>query len=136
MKNKIDYKYIISFIWLEYFIKYNFFFDLKKGEVPYCYLKSKEIHFEQKRFDKPTSRDVFDLLHEIGHLETNKPGMKRCEEEYYATMWAIEKMKKYDFDIPQNDKAEFQEYVWKWREIGIKHKAKTIPSKKQLMLRW
>ena len=41
----------------------------------------------------------FMLFHEIGHIKTYKSSMRRCESEYYATVWAIEKFKEYDLII-------------------------------------
>ena len=76
------------------------------------------------------------MLHEVGHLKTNKKGMKRCEEEFYATQWAIKEMKKYKFELDQKDKQIFQNYIWQWRERGIKLKGKNMPSKEQLTLVW
>lgn len=129
-----DYKSLITIIWLVYSGKYKFIFCNCK--VPYCLLKEKEVYFSKDCFKNPTARDVFDLLHEIGHLETNVKGMKRCEEEYYATQWAIKEMKEYNFDISKQDKTIFQNYIWKWRNTGIKLKAKNIPAKKELTLLW
>ena len=124
---------LMAQIWLKYCSVYKFCFE---DCSPHCYLKEKEIYFPIKRFQNPDKRDVFDMLHEIGHLETNSKGMKRCEEEYYATKWAIQEMKKYGFDLGQKDKQIFQNYIWKWRETGLKLKAKNMPSKEELILVW
>ena len=133
-KRETDFKTMITEIWLEYCKEYSFNFE--DCNVPHCHLKEKEIHFPIKRFVTPKERDVFDMLHEIGHLKTNKKGMKRCEEEYYATEWAIKEMKKYKFDLNQRDKRIFQNYIWQWRETGLKLKGKNMPSEKQLTLKW
>lgn len=133
-KDKINYQTLLTLIWIQYNAKYKFI--ICDCEIPHCFLKEKEIYFPQNCFKNPCSRDVFDLLHEIGHLETNKKGMKRCEEEYYATKWAIKEMKKYNFNISLADKRIFQDYIWKWRETGIKLKGKNMPTKKELTLSW
>jgi Zn-dependent peptidase ImmA (M78 family) len=127
-------KLILITIWLKYNKEYTFFFD--NCNVAHCYLVEKEIHFPMDRFNKPNSRDVFDMLHEIGHLKTNKKGMKRCEEEFYATQWAIKEMKKYKLKLSDVDKKIFQDYIWNWRNTSIKLKGKNVPSKEHLTLTW
>ena len=37
--------------------------------------------------------------------------MRRCEQEYYATKWAIDKCKEYGLDIPDNIIKDYQEYI-------------------------
>ena len=133
-KVKIDYKVLLTEIWFYYNSEYKLV--LEHCDVPHCHLDEKEIHYPLKRFCDPDNRDVFDMLHEVGHLKTNKKGMKRCEEEFYATEWAIKEMKKYKFELSQKDKQIFQNYIWQWRERGIKLKGKNMPSKEQLTLVW
>lgn len=133
-KQTNNYCTLITQLWLKYHQEYTFIFD--NCECAYCYLQDKEIHFPLSDFKNPDSRAVFDLLHEIGHLKTNKKGMKRCEEEYYATQWAIKEMKKYHLELHPVDKDIFQHYIWKWRETGMKLKGKNMPSKQQLTLVW
>lgn len=130
---KIDYNLLMAQVWLKYSMKYHFYFE---NCHPHCFVKEKEIHFPLEKFKNPNKRDIFDMLHEIGHLETNVKGMKRCEEEYYATKWAIEQMKLYKFTLSKTDQLIFQNYIWKWRETGLKLKGKNMPSKEQLTLTW
>ena len=135
MKTKnINYRILLTSVWIKYNNEYNFIFD--NCTTAHCYLPEKEIHFPLSEFRNPDSRSLFDLLHEIGHLKTNTKGMKRCEEEFYATQWAIKQMKEYCFDLSPDDKEIFQNYIWQWRETGIKLKGKNIPSKEQLTLKW
>lgn len=54
---------------------------------------------------------TFTLLHEVGHIENNNGKMRRCEEEYYATVWAIEKCKEYGLTIPQSTISKYQKYI-------------------------
>ena len=56
-------------------------------------------------------QSTFTLLHEIGHVETTKPKMKRADAEYYATIWAIEKCKEYGLDIPEKTISSYQDYI-------------------------
>ena len=54
---------------------------------------------------------TFELFHEIGHCETSTKTLKRCEEEYYATCWAIDRMKEYGLNIPERILHIYQRYV-------------------------
>lgn len=103
-------------------------------EVPFCIYGIKNIYFKYEIYKNPTENDLFDLLHEIGHIMTNNTKMKRCEEEFYATQWALDNSKKYGVKVSRDRLSEFQNYIWKWRETGIKLKAKNIPTKQQLKL--
>lgn len=60
---------------------------------------------------KNSVQSTFDLFHEIGHIETTKSGMRRAEEEYFATAWAIEEAKKYGIEIPQKTISDYQAYI-------------------------
>lgn len=64
-----------------------------------------------KWLPRNSAQSTFDLFHEIGHIETTKSGMRHCEEEYYATVWAIEKLKEYGVPIPMKTIQEYQEYI-------------------------
>jgi hypothetical protein len=65
-------------------------------------------------------QSTFTLFHEIGHIMTNKSTMRRAEEEYYATVWAIEEMKKYNLTVPQKTLQEYQEYIDMEIDRGIR----------------
>ena len=56
-------------------------------------------------------QSTFTLLHEVGHIETTKSGMRRAEEEYHATVWAIKECEKYGIDVPDKILAEYQRYI-------------------------
>lgn len=61
---------------------------------------------------KSSLQCTFDLFHEIGHIETTKPSMRRAEEEYYATCWAIDRFKEYGLEIPERTLHVYQRYVF------------------------
>lgn len=63
---------------------------------------------------------TFDLLHEIGHIETTKSKMRRCEEEYFATVWAIERCKEYGIEIPGEIIARYQRYINMEHDRGVR----------------
>ena len=79
-----------------------------------CWMRT-HAHVKERRICKWCQRNsissTFTLMHEIGHLETTKSRMRRCESEYYATQWAIDKAREYGLEIPDKIIAEFQEYI-------------------------
>ena len=79
--------------------------------VAHCHLELGLVFQSREDFDDLTPENLFDLLHEIGHLETNTEGMTRQEQEYFATEWALKRMKLYDFQLPQKRQREFDEYI-------------------------
>lgn len=54
---------------------------------------------------------LFDLLHEVGHIMTTTSKMRRVEAEYYATIWALERCKEYDIEVPSLIKITYQKYI-------------------------
>lgn len=72
-------------------------------------------HVKQRRVCKwkraNSIQSTFTLLHEVGHIETTKAGMRRAEEEYYATVWALERCKEYGITVPQKTIDLYQEYI-------------------------
>ena len=54
---------------------------------------------------------TFTLFHEIGHVMTTKGTMRRCESEYYATVWALEECRKYGLDVPDSIVQTYQDYI-------------------------
>lgn len=49
---------------------------------------------------KNSFKATFDLLHEIGHIMTTTATMRRAEEEYYATVWAIDECRRQGLEVP------------------------------------
>ena len=56
-------------------------------------------------------QSTFTLLHEIGHIEANDSTMRRAEQEYHATKWAIERCKEYGIAVPSSIIKEYQDYI-------------------------
>ena len=50
----------------------------------------------------------------------NKSNMRRCEEEYYATVWAIDELKKYGIQVPANNIYKYQRYIDRELDRGIR----------------
>ena len=91
-------------------------------------------HVKQRRVCKwkaaNSVQSTFTLFHEVGHLETTKAGMRRCEEEYYATVWAIEKCKEYSIEVPEKIIQEYQNYINREHERGVRRGGKLPPLEK------
>ena len=90
--------------------KYNIIMD----ENSSCRMRT-HCHPKERRICKfhpqNSARSTFLLFHEIGHAETKKSSMRRCESEYYATKWAIEKAKEYGITIPDDVIKLYQDYI-------------------------
>ena len=63
---------------------------------------------------------TFTLFHEIGHIVNNTSTMRRCEEEYYATVWAIDELKKYGIKVPVKLIDRYQRYISLEMDRGIR----------------
>ena len=94
-------------------------------------------HIRERRVckwhQKNSIASTFDLLHEIGHIETTKSGMRRCEEEYYATLWAIGRCKEYGLEIPDRIIKEYQDYTDMELDRGKRRGGAGYPSKLELV---
>lgn len=56
-------------------------------------------------------QSTFTLLHEVGHIETDRPGMRRAEQEYHATVWALDQCKEYGIEVPSALIEKYQKYI-------------------------
>lgn len=81
---------------------------------------------------------TFTLLHEIGHIENNNSKMRRCEQEYYATAWAIQILKQYGVadKVSEKTKKLYQDYILRERDRGVRRGGAGYPTESQLMLEW
>lgn len=70
--------------------------DICDGEKCQNDWRRTHAHVKERRVCKwkcaNSIQSTFALFHEIGHIETTKSKMRRAESEYYATVWAIEKL--------------------------------------------
>ena len=73
-----------------------------------------------KWMPKPSYVATFELLHEIGHVETDKKGMKRCEQESVATLWGIDRMREYGLPIKRKVVARYKKYIKMTYERGLR----------------
>ena len=88
---------------------------------------------EWKQLNSITS--LFTLLHEIGHCENNNSKMRRCEEEFYATQWALDKCKELKINVPDKIVEKYQRYVYRELERGLRRKGYGYPSKEEMTLK-
>lgn len=63
---------------------------------------------------------LFDLLHEIGHLETFTTALKRCEEESQATQWAIKRLKETGLPIKRKKAHVYKDYIARTYQRGVR----------------
>lgn len=103
-----------------------------------CYSRT-HVHVKQRTICKWKQSNsivsLFTLLHEIGHCENNNSKMRRCEEEFYATQWALDKCKELKIDVPDKIVEKYQRYVYRELERGLRRKGYGYPSKEEMTLR-
>lgn len=99
-------------------------------------------HVRQRRVCKwkqsNSIASTFELFHEIGHIENNSAKMRRCEEEYYATVWAIDKLREYEVldRLSAKQKESYQDYIYRELDRGVRRGGKQYPTKEELTLNW
>jgi hypothetical protein len=73
---------------------------------------------------------LYDLLHEIGHIETWKSSMKRAESESAATLWANKKIKELGLPLKRKYCNRYKEYIAMTYQRGLRRGlSKRIKSK-------
>lgn len=116
----------------DFIIKY---YRIKVNEKSICYSRT-HIHPRERllcKWNRANSiKSTFTLLHEIGHCENNNSKMRRCEQEYYATQWAIDICNDYDIKIPQSIIDKYQKYVFRELDRGLRRGGIGYPSKEEM----
>ena len=96
------------------------------------------VHPKQRKICKwkqcNSVKSTFTLLHEIGHCENNNSKMRRCEQEYYATQWALDRCKEYDIDVPKNIIDRYQNYIYRELDRGLRRGGANYPTREQMRL--
>lgn len=86
-------------------------------------------HIKQRRvckwIQKNSIESLFTLLHEIGHIEHNQGWilgrpMRRAEEEYYATKWALGVLREYGLTLPEKRLQDYRDYVQMEMDRGVR----------------
>lgn len=92
-----------------------------------CYTRT-HAHPKERRVCKWTYKNslpnTFTLFHEIGHVETHESWMRRSEQEYYATIWAIDRWHEYGLDISEKLLYKYQNYILREIYRGKRHHGK------------
>lgn len=78
---------------------------------------------------------TFELLHEIGHCENNDGTMRRCEQEFYATQWALDICREYGIDVPEAIIDRYQRYVYRELDRGLRRGGSSYPSREFMTLK-
>lgn len=65
-------------------------------------------------------QSLFTLAHEIGHIMTKTSKMRRCESEYYATVWAIQELDRYNIKPTEKDINDYQKYIYMELDRGLR----------------
>lgn len=102
----------------------------------YSYVSLREVVVPMGVFSNPSEWDLIVLLHEIGHIKTNKESMKMYWKEYLATQWAANEAKKWGLKIKPLYKEAFQNYIWEKRERSIACRGKGVHSKEAITVKW
>jgi hypothetical protein len=80
-----------------------------------CGWRRTHAHVKERKICKwkqaNSIRSTFTLLHEIGHIETTTSSMRRCESEYFATVWAIQRCREYNIPVPKYIIERYQAYI-------------------------
>lgn len=80
-----------------------------------CGWRRTHAHVKERKICKwkqaNSIRSTFSLLHEIGHIETTTSSMRRCESEYFATVWAIQRCREYNIPVPKYIIERYQAYI-------------------------
>lgn len=81
---------------------------------------------------------LFTLLHEVGHIETHRSTMRRCESEYAATVWAIDRIREYGLcdKITPKIKDLYQWYIFDELDRGVRRGGSGYPTRKALTFVW
>ena len=131
MKRK-TYKEIQTEILKKYKKKFTFILDHPES-TSFCFYPAGKIFISKKQYLNPNNKNIFIMLHEIGHAETSTLQMTFTEREFYATQWAIKEMKKYNREINQDVRDWFQNYVWDYCKKEYPKQKNKI---KQFTLQW
>lgn len=79
-------------------------------------------------------QSAFTLAHEIGHIMTKTSNMRRCESEYYATVWALQTLDMCGYKVPQSIIDRYQDYINMELDRGLRRGGKNYPSREDLDL--
>ena len=91
--------------------------DSKCWNRTHCHPKERQVC---KHHIKESYKSLFTLLHEIGHIETDRPSMRRCEQESEATLWAVDKLKQLGIPVKRKVIKEYKGYIKMTYDRGVR----------------
>jgi hypothetical protein len=107
--------------WQEYYIKK---YNIQIVENSTCWNRTHAHCDGTRRICKWKSTNsylsLFSLLHEIGHIETDKSTMKRAEQESEATRWAVNELRHQGIPIKQKILKRYKDYTIRTYNRGIR----------------
>ena len=80
-----------------------------------CNLITKEIYLAENEVNRDNQIHLFDILHELGHLQTNNIDMTTYEKEYRATQYAIDIFNFLNLEIKYGVKLVYSDYPEKYK---------------------
>jgi len=60
--------------------------------------------------------------------------MRRCESEFYATQWALDKCKELKLNVPDNIIEDYQDYIFRELERGLRRGGANYPTREEMTL--
>ena len=80
---------------------------------PYCYIGINIVYVYEDMLSA-NDDDLFDVLHELGHLFTSTEDMTQYQRELLATKWAIKQCSKYNIVVSTERQTEWADYLDSW----------------------
>ena len=78
-------------------------------------LERRKVHYSAKCETRGT---LFTLMHELGHILANTPGMRRWEREKSATDWAMRWFHEHGISIPRKTTQLYRLYENRMKRWG------------------
>ncbi len=110
--------------------------DCGKDRRAYSIISRKEIILPRDSFSNPSEWDIIVLLHEIGHIKTNRDSMRVYEKEYLATQWSADEARRLGFPVKQLWKDAFRDYILEKRQMCLNRGGKNVADEEALVIQW
>lgn len=119
-------------------------YRIKLNPSSRCYGRT-HVHVKKRMICKwkqsSSAESTFTLLHEIGHCENNSSKilnreMRRCEQEYYATQWALDRCRELGIAVSDKMIERYQTYIYKELERGLRKGGSSYPTRDEMKLEW
>ena len=125
-----------NLVWINYHNQMEIVFEDVEEDDFGSYLISRRVSLPKIIIAHPTEWSLFAFLHEVGHIMTNTTKMKRCEQEFLATQWALKEAKRIGFHVPEAYVRVYQQYIWNWHEAGRRLKGRSMKTTEELTLKY